>query len=350
MDTVTINQTTDIAALVGNLKKSGRYHVGPCPFCGGSDRFNVKDTGDGQLWICRQCGDGKYKDAVAFLMKRDGVTFGELVGESDSRPAPRASRRGRATKRTTQPRPEPRPVELAEHPTEEWQIPALLAVAECCQTLRDQQTATARAAMRYLLENRGLTPETIRAAQLGYNEEWRNVGNNCWLAPGITIPAYISPHLWYVQVRTTKAAREQAERNGRELAKYHALTGSRLVALYGAGNLIGAHTAVVTEGEFDCLLLRQYLPAGFTAVTMGSAGSLPSNPTWLRWFAAVRRVLVVMDNDTAGATALDKWRALLPWVEPLAVPAGHNDITDFWAAGEDMGEFIATITGGNECH
>ena len=74
-------RATRITDLVPGLKKSANYHIGPCPFCGGRDRFNVKTTDDGiDLWICRQCGDGKYHDAVDFLMRRDGKSFAEVVG------------------------------------------------------------------------------------------------------------------------------------------------------------------------------------------------------------------------------------------------------------------------------
>ena len=43
MDTTTINQTFDLPALAGkdtNLKPAGKYLIGPCPFCGGTDRFH----------------------------------------------------------------------------------------------------------------------------------------------------------------------------------------------------------------------------------------------------------------------------------------------------------------------
>ena len=75
-----INRTTDLAALLPALTRHGRYFTGPCPFCGGVDRFTVKRTDDGDLWHCRRCGNGKYQDAVAFLMRREGKGFREVVG------------------------------------------------------------------------------------------------------------------------------------------------------------------------------------------------------------------------------------------------------------------------------
>jgi DNA primase len=50
--------------------------AGPCPFCGGRDRFRVQPQ-EG-LWFCRQCSpDGRWQDAIAFVMRRDGVLFAE---------------------------------------------------------------------------------------------------------------------------------------------------------------------------------------------------------------------------------------------------------------------------------
>lgn len=57
------------------LKKVGHYYIGPCPFCGGKDRFTVKALRSKDLWICRQCGTGKYQDAIDYLMKRNGWGF-----------------------------------------------------------------------------------------------------------------------------------------------------------------------------------------------------------------------------------------------------------------------------------
>ena len=42
-----------------DLRKSGREYVGPCPDCGGEDRFHIRETsGGGALVGCRGCIDG----------------------------------------------------------------------------------------------------------------------------------------------------------------------------------------------------------------------------------------------------------------------------------------------------
>lgn len=62
-----------------DLKRVGMYYIGPCPFCGGTDRFNLKVVRSKDLWICRQCGDGKYKDAIHYLMQRNNWTYGQTM-------------------------------------------------------------------------------------------------------------------------------------------------------------------------------------------------------------------------------------------------------------------------------
>src|SRR5690606_18882966 len=103
---------------------------------------------------------------------------------------------------------------------------------------------------------------------IGFNPAWRTVGDGCRLAPGIVIPCCIDGELWYLQVRTTAAARQSGK-----VDKYHALTGSKLGALFNANRLLDAAAVFVVEGEFDAMVLGQYTDAA--VVTMGSAGSLP---------------------------------------------------------------------------
>ena len=56
--------------------KGGEYH-GPCPSCGGKDRFHVwpqENHGEGSWW-CRQCGNGG--DGIQYLRDIEQLTFKE---------------------------------------------------------------------------------------------------------------------------------------------------------------------------------------------------------------------------------------------------------------------------------
>ena len=47
-------------------------------------------------------------------------------------------------------------------------------------------------------------------------------------------------------------------------------------------------------------------------------------------------MLVCFDDDEAGREALARWQRRLPGIEPLPLPPGHNDVTDYWQAGGDL--------------
>ena len=63
---------TDVLAKRGvMLRRAGRERVGPCPVCGGNDRFGAHP--DKNLWHCR--GSGRGGDAIALVEYLDGADF-----------------------------------------------------------------------------------------------------------------------------------------------------------------------------------------------------------------------------------------------------------------------------------
>ena len=341
IDTVQIRKQTNLMALIGHdtkLKRvarteGGEYH-GPCPFCGdGRDRFIVQPHHQsGGRWLNRQCcGSGRWRDAIAYVQYRDKVSFPEACNILTGDSLPLAQQQNEDKPDTAVSEPDSPP------PSPEWQSAALTAVFECCDRLHYQRTAESAAAYEYLVKHRGLTKETIFNASLGYNPTWCEVVPGAWLPPGITIPNLIGGNLWYVQVRTTKAARSAAERRGRKLDKYHCLGGSVLKSLYGADRLKTAESGVIVEGEFDALLLSQFTPEGTAVATMGSANTPPAH--WRLYLAHLRSLCLVMDSDKPGAMGLDKWQTAVPWAEALPTLEA-NDITDYWAAGGDLAAWI----------
>jgi len=144
IDTVALKRRTDLLDLIGRdtrLRKvastAGGEYAGPCPFCGGRDRFRVQPE-QGRWW-CRRCGDGaRWEDAIAYVRKRDGVDFveaGRLLGASEreleSREAPQRHglawrRPGSILSERAEP-PSPLAAELAadQIPTPAWQTAGL---------------------------------------------------------------------------------------------------------------------------------------------------------------------------------------------------------------------------------
>ncbi len=57
------------------LSRSGPELIGPCPVCGGTDRFGVHTKK--QVWNCRQCQKGG--DVIALVMHVDGSEFKDAI-------------------------------------------------------------------------------------------------------------------------------------------------------------------------------------------------------------------------------------------------------------------------------
>jgi hypothetical protein len=78
----------EIARRSLQLKRVGAELVGPCPVCGGRDRFAIHTTK--QLWNCRNCGVGG--DIIDFVRHHDGCGFASAIttlnGDSARGPKP----------------------------------------------------------------------------------------------------------------------------------------------------------------------------------------------------------------------------------------------------------------------
>jgi putative DNA primase/helicase len=77
----------DILMAAGMSDQFFRRSNGPCPFCGGADRYQWSDK-HGGVWVCRKCTDGHYQDGYAMLVKHKGYTYfwqaiDYLLGEND---------------------------------------------------------------------------------------------------------------------------------------------------------------------------------------------------------------------------------------------------------------------------
>lgn len=65
-----------ILPAIGIDAKALRNRHGPCPMCGGKDRFRFDDKGGRGTWICNQCGAG---DGIELVKKFRGVDFKEAA-------------------------------------------------------------------------------------------------------------------------------------------------------------------------------------------------------------------------------------------------------------------------------
>lgn len=155
----------DLAALAGryiDLKKESVTSLcGPCPWCGGTDRFWIK----GNRYTCRGCGLNG--DPIEFLMRKENLPFAEAVATLTGYRGDGAQVARLATLQSLGQRQKPaqKPVE---GPTSDW-----LAKAEQLATTAHNRLLDAPdAAMgRDYLLGRGIEPDAWVQFGLGYRPD-----------------------------------------------------------------------------------------------------------------------------------------------------------------------------------
>lgn len=192
----------------------------------------------------------------------------------------------------------------------------LRVLAEAAE-LAHQMLIANDAKLEYLL-GRGLDAETIMAAKLGYvpanvgisrmlpgdfsrrdllNAGLINPSGNEFFSDSLVIPYFSHGHV--VQLREKK-----------QDGKYRTMGGDT-ARLYNADSLRGARDVVITEGEFDALILAQTLLASretelnSTAV-VGLAGTNAWPDELEAYFAECHRVFIGFDPDEPGVKAAER--------------------------------------------
>lgn len=301
---------------------NGGEWAGPCPFCGGRDRFRVQPHDDsGGRWLCRKCTSGGWKDVIQYAMLRDKVDFVqacELLGGT----------------RAWQPRMRQAPalpVRKSEVPAASWQSKAREIADMCAAALWAPQGARALA----WLHERGLNDDTLRRWRLGCNPG--RPGTVRWLQGlpvpcGIIIPCEVAGTIWSLKVRLSSGE-----------PKYKHVKGSR-PALYMAETLHDCNAAVLTEGEFDALLLWQEAGDLAGVATLGSAMARPDLGQWGKYLSHPTKLFVAYDQDETGRKGAEQVLQVLPHARRLngpVVQAPDKDLGDFFRRGGRLRDWLA---------
>lgn len=282
--------------------RGGEWH-GPCPFCGGRDRFFVHPAQG--FWYCRQCTPRGGTVATYLRMR------GSPMNRFAFAPA-------------TPPEPEP-----AGPPPDTWQREARALVDACRDNLLSAQIG---APARRFLAERGITEETALAWALGYStgrERFAGVP----VPRGLVLPWFWDGILWGVRVRVAQPSTLDGKR-------YLSLRGSRCVG-YLAGTVREGQPVVLVEGEFDALTIWQetiHGPDVGVLATGTAKRHLDRRETQILAHAGL--VLVAYDADDAGDDAAE---ALLrthdtTW-RRLRVPR-MKDANDFYRDGGVISAWI----------
>ena len=321
-DAETINRTVDILALHGGatpLKKvanceSGEW-CGPCPFCGGVDRFRIQPYHpDGGRWFCRGCGGNHWHSVIDYVMKRDAVDF---LGAFEQLGG------GKIKVAFDLPTPAPR----IEEPGK-WGDAAYQFVEDSASNLWGKD---GRDDLEYL-HGRGLDDETLRHWAIGSNSlegygnsrEWGvAAGERVFLPRGIVIPCYKNnlADIVYIKIR----------RNSGE-PKYMMLKGGHQW-LFGGFAFYNNGIGFMFESELDVLLAWQSgLGVGYASLPAGQK----LQRDYFQYFHDLAYLIVSYDNDAPGQRAAeDICQRSKHYVLAQPVPAG-KDLTEYWQSTRNM--------------
>jgi DNA primase len=353
IDLLSLKQQVDLLALAERstvlrrvATSGGGEWAGPCPFCGGQDRFRVQPLHPGGgRWLCRQCTAGKWQDAIAFGQRLwPGLPFPQVCELLS----------GGALPTTREMHPAAALDNPAYHPpAEDWQASALLAIEVCQRSLWEPAGDAARS----YLHARALQDETLRYWRVGYSPGARfgpaGVAG-LWVPRGVLIPCLALSQVWYLKVALLPGERVRCEKC-RQMAmarqpcpqcgalnKYRGVKGNRPAAIFGADDLVGVDLALFVEGEFDAMIAWQELRDVISVCTLGSATNQPDLATWGAYMAPLRLVLAAYDADEAGQRGARALQALSERVRLVGLPAVSpdkatvKDITDFVLQGGEL--------------
>ncbi len=273
----------------------GGEYAGPCPFCGGRDRFRVWPDADRPGYWCRGCG--RHGNAIQYLRDHDGLSLQEACTSLYGDGAYQGS-----VRRFIPPRSRLATCSSGGEPDLFWQDAARVF---CMHAMRLLWSPRGAAALAYLRQ-RGLHDETIRKAALGYNPEayydapelwgFPRWDRPLWIPAGIVIPWIVKGSIWCVRFRSCHDDPD---------FRYIQVRGGGN-ALYRADSVRAGTPAVVVEGEFDALTIEQ--EAGdLAAVVANGSSNGGRRARWIATLASASRVLLSHDADQAGDRAAAWW-------------------------------------------
>lgn len=319
----------------------GEWH-GPCPGCGGEDRFHVwplENEGRGGYW-CRQCG--KTGDNIQFLREFNGMGFKDACAElgisvkdrpgrpysgQSMRPEPPDPGTG---KQDFRPEAHPPPADVWRDRAERfvaWAEGNLTQNGEVLEWLSGRGIGQAAAAERRLGWNPGEKGRDIYRPRKswGLPEILRDDAKPkaLWIPVGLVIPCFFEESVIRVRIRRPDGD-----------PRYYVLPGSSM-STYVVGR--DRRAFVVVESELDAIACASACPlAG--AVAVGSVAAKPDAEAYAVLAGAVR-ILNALDYDDAGRAAMAWWRDRFPKCDRWPVPKG-KDPGEAVRSGIDLNEWI----------
>lgn len=316
--------------------KGGEWQ-GPCPWCGGKDRFHVwpeQNGGQGTYW-CRSCNKGG--DAIKFLRDYNGMTFKEACEYLNIKMDEKQYKQPDQSPREYQPREPQTPAEL-------WREKAEKFIAWAQEQLQQNKNILA------WLAARGISADAVEKYCLGWNpgEDSKDIYRQrkdwglpeikkengrmkaLWLPIGLVIPQISSGSVQRVRIR-----RPEGE------PRYYVLPGSSSATMILAES---REAFVVVESELDAIACA----SSSTLAGAIATGSLEGKPD-IDAFAVLKnakQILNALDFGDQGGGKEAAKRALRWWDEHFPktnirwpVPQG-KDPGEAYKMGTDLEAWI----------
>ena len=324
-------------------KKTAMEYAGPCPECGGDDRFclmlNQGKDGQGR-YFCRGCE--RTGDRIQFLRDFCGLSFMDAckrLGVETDLTTSRPRRQANVPSQTPSASQAWTP-KANQTPGPAWQDKAHKLVEWASDQLSNNN-----AVMGWLKTERGLEPATVHKARLGWiptdtyrerktwglPEELNTSGKpkRIWIPAGLSIPVFDSNG----SIQRIKFRRPEGE------PKYipipTAPTNTAPMMLQSE-----AMPWTVVESELDALLLHQAAGHLVNVLALGSA-SYPPDAMALPLLTSAPFILLCLDYDEAGQKRTYQWwTEHFPTARPWPVPEG-KDICDAWKRGWSLADWIS---------
>jgi len=308
----TLKRRLDLRVIAAQFTQlhGGREQVGPCPRCGGVDRFHCQ----ADQYFCRQC-----QPPEAGKGRHDVFSFAEFVGLAHGFREAYAVVCGWANSVPVASQPAQAQPDQARPAPAHWQTRLDQEVRRCEQRLYGLQGQLGRT----YLTDRQLAPETIHAAHLGMALRMDAEGHKGW---AIALPWVYAGVTTAIQYRFLTPRTQRYTRFS--YAQYRGET-----VLYTLPKKATATAVILVEGEFNALSLWQATP--FDAVSFGSENLTLKTLSALRQVEqAYPQVYVWADKPAVAQTVADA----LP---RRAVLIQSDQDANEWLQQGQLGEFVA---------
>ncbi len=315
-----------------NSKMQSHEYSGPCPFCGGNDRFHVypdvdEIAGVGAIgrYLCMgsnsggRSGCGRKGDGIDLAKELYNIGFSEAcqkLGLDAQKVLDfRAAQKGGAAA----PMKQHIETKALSEISDVWRTRAAAAARWASGQLTDEP-------LDYLLA-RGVTSQSIKHHLLGFNPEYQRVDSRRWgftdvfnmsVPRGLLIPWFNDEGaIIGIRFRRLPSDESAEARNhyGRDkdggINRYKWLRGSATQTLFNGETLFPSCDVALFEGELDAIIAAQSCMQSpiSIAATGGTSGARSQQAR--RTLARCSQVLLCFDADEAGDKAADYWLGTL---------------------------------------